>query len=214
MVKKKDISRFTDLVCLITNHIPGILTLQLVKTIYFLELEYKIKFGENLTEVPIVRLPKGPVSSNYKSHFKRLENEDILRSRKIGQGVGYFCTKSSLFTEIELEIFEPVLNSIAAIRDQNPGGATEIIKGLSYQTLPMQRFVEREKEDQETHIGWKVLEEPYFLPSDIDELAEERRALREHLRKAHPFSKKDAALDVETLESLNPFLKATNQINS
>jgi hypothetical protein len=213
MVKKKDISRFTDLICLITGRIPGILTLQLVKTIYFLELEYKVKFGENLTEVPIVRLPMGPVSSNYKAHFKRLESEDVIQPRKIGQGVGYFGTKSSFFTDIELEIFEPILNLIAAIRGQNPSGATEIIKGLSYQTLPMQRFVEREKKDQEMHIGWKVLEEPFFLPSDIDNFAEERRALREHLKKAQPFSKKDAALDVETLESFHPFLKATNQID-
>jgi len=211
MVKRKKIIRFQNLVQFIANRLPGIMTLQLVKTIYFLELEYRIKFGENLTEVPIVRLPMGPASSNYKNYLNRLRNEQLITTKKTHQSTQFFSTKTNHFTTLELEVFDPIIDLIDRIRKQNPNGATEIIKGLSYQTFPMERFVLREKQDCKMHIGWKVFQDPYFTKDDFDTLANERRILRDHLRKARPFGKEDALIDIETMQSFLPFQRLTNQ---
>ena len=203
-------SRFSELVRYIASQIPGIKTLQLVKTIYLLELEYIIKFGENLTEVPIVRLPMGPVSSNYKSHFKRLIANKLLEEKKRGRGIQYFAKPSDHFLSIELDIFQPFIKLIRNIIDQQPYGATEIIKGLSYQTFPMERFVKQEKKDNEFHLGWKVLQPPYFTDQDIDPLAKERRALRNHLKKAYPFGHADMNIGLKIADEMVPYLKASN----
>jgi len=56
MNKTSNKTRFGELVRYLAPQIPGIKTLQLVKAIYLAELEYKIKFGESLTDEPIGRL--------------------------------------------------------------------------------------------------------------------------------------------------------------
>jgi len=205
-------TRFDDLVRYIAAQIPGIKTVQLVKTIYFLELEYLIKFGEHLTEVPIIRLDKGPVSSGYKQRFKKLIEQGIISSKKIGKGIAYYASSTNLFQEIETAIFKPKISFIKNIITSKPNQATEIIKGLSYQTFPMQRFVEREARDSQIHIGWKVLSPPFFTESDIDLLARERRALRDHLKKVKPFTAEDALIGLEVYNDMAPLLKITNEV--
>ncbi|MBC8186391.1 DUF4065 domain-containing protein [candidate division KSB1 bacterium] len=207
-------TRFAELVRYIASQLPGIKTLQLVKTIYFLELEYKVKFGENLTEVPIIRLPMGPVSANYKSLFKKFVESKKIKIKKHGQSIQYFSSPTTFFDKIEVEIFEPVVLLIKKIIQQNPYGASEIIKGLSYQTFPMERFVQREKEDNELHIGWKVLQPPYFTKKDVDQFAKERRALRNHLQKALPFTQDDAITSLKVAEEMAPYLSANNEIGT
>jgi len=202
--------RFAEVVRHIASQIPGIKTLQLVKTIYLLELEYKVKFGENLTEVPIIRLPMGPVSSNYKSHFKRLVENKTIQIKNQKKSIQYYATATNFFLQIEFDIFQPQLQLIQNIIDQEAFGASEIIKGLSYQTFPMERFVNQEKKDKELHIGWKVLQPPYFTEQDIDSFAKERRALRDHLKKAHPFNREDAEIGLKVAEEMAPYLKASN----
>jgi hypothetical protein len=205
-------TRFNDLVRYIAFQIPGIKTVQLVKTIYFLELEYLIKFGEHLTEVPIIRLDMGPVSSGYKQRFKKLIEQGIISSKKIGKGIAYYSSNTSIFEEIETAIFKPKISFIKNIIKSKPNQATEIIKGLSYQTLPMQRFVEREAKDNQIHIGWKVLNPPFFTEKDVDLLARERRALRDHLKKAKPFTAEDALIGFEVYNDMAPLLKITNEV--
>lgn len=202
-------TRFGDLVRYLASQIPGIKTVQLVKTIYFLELEYLIKFGEHLTEVPIIRLDMGPVSSDYKQRFKNLVEQGIISSKKFGKGIAYHASSTNLFQEIETAIFMPTISLIKNIIRSNPNQATEIIKGLSYQTFPMQRFVEREAKDNQIHIGWKVLNPPFFTENDIDLLARERRALRDHLKKAKPFTTEDALIGLEDNNDMAPFLEIT-----
>ena len=51
--------KFTSLVRYIIEKIPWIQTMLLVKTIYLLELEYLIRFGEKFSEIPIVRITWG-----------------------------------------------------------------------------------------------------------------------------------------------------------
>ena len=205
-------NRFNELVQYIAAQIPGIKTVQLVKTIYFLELEYLTKFGEHLTEVPIIRLDMGPVSSGYKQRFKKLIEKGIISSKKIGKGIAYYASSTNIFQEIETAIFKPKISFIKNIIKSKPNQATEIIKGLSYQTLPMQRFVEREAKDNQIHIGWKVLNPPFFTESDIDLLAKERRALRDHLKKAKPFTVEDALIGIEVYNDMAPLLKITNEV--
>ncbi len=206
--------RFAELVRYIVSQIPGIKTLQLVKTIYLLELEYKIKFGENLTEVPIIRLPMGPVSSNYKSIFKALVDSEIMRIKKSGKSIQYFSSTTDFFKILEIEIFKPIIDTIKNIINQNPYAASEIIKGLSYQTFPMERFVRGEQADQKLHLGWKVLQPPYFTESDVDPLAKERRALRDHLQAAHPFADKDAEIGLRVAEEMKPYLAVSNAVGA
>jgi len=203
---------FNELVRYIAAQIPGIKTVQLVKTIYFLELEYLIKFGEHLTEVPIIRLDMGPGSSGYKQRFKKLIENEIIASQKIGKGIAYYASSTNFFQEIETAIFEPKISFIKNIIKAKPNHATEIIKGLSYQTVPMQRFVEREARDNQIHIGWKVLKPPFFTEKDVDPLARERRALRDHLKKAKPFSTEDALMGIEVYNNMAPLLKITNEV--
>ncbi len=205
-------TRFNELVRYIASQIPGIKTVQLVKTIYFLELEYLIKFGEHLTEVPIIRLDMGPVSSGYKQRFKKLIEQGIISSKRIGKGIAYYASSINCFQEIEASIFEPKISFIRNIIKSKPNQATEIIKGLSYQTLPMQRFVEREARDNQIHIGWKVLKPPFFTEKDVDLLARERRALRDHLKKAKPFTAEDALIGIEVYNDMSPLLKITNEV--
>jgi len=205
-------NRFNELVQYIAAQIPGIKTVQLVKTIYFLELEYLIKFGEHLTEVHIIRLDMGPVSSGYKQRFKKLIKNGIISSKKIGKGIAYYASSTNLFQEIEIAIFKPKISFIKNIIKSKPNQATEIIKGLSYQTLPMQRFVEREAKDNQIHIGWKVLKPPFFTEKDVDLLAKERRALRDHLKKAKPFTAEDALIGLEVYNDMAPLLKITNEV--
>ena len=76
----------------------------------------------------------------------------------------------------------------------------------------MQRFVEREAKDNQIHIGWKVLNPPFFTESDIDLLAKERRALRDHLKKAKPFTVEDALIGIEVYNDMAPLLKITNEV--
>jgi len=205
-------TRFNELVRYIASQIPGIKTVQLVKTIYFLELEYLIKFGEHLTEVPIIRLDMGPVSSGYKQNFKKLIENGIISSKKIGKGIAYYASSTNIFQEIETAIFEPKISFVKNIIKSKPNQATEIIKGLSYQTLPMQRFVEREARDNQIHIGWQVLKPPFFTEKDIDPLARERRALRNHLKKAKPFTAEDGLIGIEVYNDMAPLLKITNEV--
>ncbi len=206
--------RFNDLVRYVASQIPAIKTLQLVKTIYFVELEYKIKFGENLTEVPIVRLPMGPVSANYKSYLNKLVAVNAMQATSQGQGVCYSAQPFDYLSPFELEILQPVIDSIKKIIRQNPVGATEIIKGWSYQTIPMQRFVQHEKETGEVHLGWKILQPPYFTEQDIDPLAKERRALRDHLKRVPQFTDQDAARGMKIAESMLPYLTASNRLSA
>ena len=203
-------TRFNELVRYIASQIPGIKTVQLVKTIYFLELEYLIKFGENLTEVPIIRLDMGPVSSGYKQRFKALVEKGTIISKNIGRGIAYFASPTNFFQDMELEIFEPKIISISNIIKRHPYQATEVIKGLSYQTRPMQRFISREEIDNEIHIGWKVLKSPFFTKKDVDPLATERRALRDHLKKAKPFEVEDALIGIKVANEMAPLLEITN----
>jgi len=211
MNKTSNKTRFGELVRYLASQIPGIKTLQLVKAIYLAELEYKIKFGENLTEEPIVRLPMGPVSANYRTHFKKLVENKLITAKPLGQGVCYFAEPLTFLSKYELEILQPIIDFIKKIIQQNPAGATEMIKGWSYQTFPMQRFVQREKVDCELHLGWKVLQSPYFTDQDIDLLAPERRALRDHLKKSPRFTEEDAQNGLKVAEEMLPYLKATNR---
>lgn len=198
MDKNNKYMRFDNLTCYVISQIPSIKTVQLVKTIYFLELEYKIKFGINLTEVPIIRLPMGPVSSSYKYHFNRLEKTGQIILKKMGKGTAYFSNHVFKFEQIELKIFKPVIDYISRIISEFPNDATDIIKGKSYQTFPMVRLAEREKQDNKIHLNWKILENPFFTEGDIDPLARERKSVLAHQLKTPAGNENDAlaALDV------------------
>lgn len=206
--------RFAGLVRLILTKVPGIGTVQFVKLIYFLELEYYIKFGEPATEVPIVRLPMGPVPSNYKGWFAKLEEENFITTFRQHRGKAFFLGQNTacdhVFTELELEVLLPVLDKCSRIIEAKPHDATEIMKGLSYQTLPMIRYTEKEKQTG-LDIGGYVLYPPYLTETDFDPMAESRRAYRDHLRKVKPYTEEDAKSDLEVWENFLPFLQATNQ---
>jgi len=203
---------FNDLVRYIASQIPAIKTLQLVKIIYLVELEYKIKFGENLTEVPIIRLPMGPVSANYKSLLDKLVTVNAIQASPQGRGVCYSAQPFDYLSPFELEVLQPVIDFIKKIIHQNPAGATEIIKGMSYQTLPMRRFVQHEKITGEVYLGRKVLQLPYFTEQDIDQLAKERRALRDHLKQSPQFTEKDDQRGMKIAEDMMPYLTASNRL--
>ncbi len=215
MAKKTPVQeRFAGLVRLILATVPGITTVQFVKLIYFSELEYYIKFGEPATEIPIIRLPMGPVPSNYKGWFARLEEKKFIttscrhKGKSFSPGPNTAC--DHVFTEIELEVFLPVIAKCSEIIKANLYDATEIMKGLSYQTLPMIRYAEDE-EKTGLKLGGYVLVPPYLTEADLDSMAESRRVYRDHLRKAKPYSKQDAERDLEVWGNFLPFLQATNQ---
>ena len=84
------------------------------------------------------------------------------------------------------------------------------MKGLSYQTLPMIRYTEKEKQTG-LDIGGYVLYPPYLTETDFDPMAESRRAYRDHLRKVKPYTEEDAKSDLEVWGNFLPFLQATNQ---
>ncbi|MCK5120060.1 MAG: SocA family protein [Candidatus Latescibacteria bacterium] len=215
MAKKTPVQeRFAGLVRLILTKVSGIRTVQFVKLIYFSELEYYIKFGEPATEVPIIRLPMGPVPSNYKGWFAKLEEEKFIKTscrhkgKSFSPGPNTAC--DHVFTEIELEVFLPVIAKCSEIIKANLYNATEIIKGLSYQTLPMIRYTEQE-EKTGLNLGGYVLAPPYLTEADLDSMAESRRVYRDHLGEANPYSKEGAERDLEVWGNFLPFLQATNQ---
>lgn len=220
-LKNKPPVRFAELTQFIVQQIPGIRTLQLVKTIYFLELEYLRKFGEHLTEVPIIRITMGPVPANYPYQFDCLKKNNLIvieKGKDAYSGSRFYLIKEKEigkhFTSVESDVVMPIINYIKQIIATQPSKATEIIKQKSYETIPMKRYLEMEKQLGKEKIGGYVLTTPYFTESDIDSLAEYRRVYRDHLKGANQYSIQDAENDIAVISNLKPFLKATNEYAS
>ncbi len=206
------IPNFTKAVCFVTDAIPNINTTQLVKTLYFLELEYQIKFGEQLLEPDIIRDEMGPVPANYKSYLERLQREGHISIVNSGMSTRYTCKSEYDFTEIEYDVLRPVIERVIEIRNTRKGTATEIIKKLSYMTEPMVRFLKDEEKTGKIKRFNRIMRWPFFdKEKDVDPLAAYRRAYRDHLRKAAKYSFEDAMISLECMEDFKPFLAATNE---
>ena len=208
--------RFARLVRYITEQIPAIQTVQLVKTIYLIELEYMVKFGEKLTEIPLVRLPLGPTPRDYMDEFRRVRKEGVIeieeagdeRWRKFSPNV-----KKSyplMLTDYEVEVISPVLEVVKKIIVQNPYQSSDTLKRISYETPPMVRCVAAEKVSG-VKYGEDLFSAPYFTSEDIDPLASDRRSYREHIKRSREYTEEDAK-ESERLQALfRPQLQLTNE---
>lgn len=216
--KKSTPQRFASITRFITEQIPSIRTVQLVKTIFFLEYEYLRRFGETLTEVPVIRIPMGPVPGNYEFHFDNLHRAGIINIHRKASDYGtqrFFPNTVRPFehnlTNIELGVLMPIINWVKSVVYSRPEDATRVIKEKSYETEPMRRYLREEEIAGKKKIGGYVLRPPYFSPEDIDPLAPYRRAYRNQVRSAAKFSVEDMLHHADVLADLRPYLEATNE---
>jgi len=212
--------KFDTLVRFIVERFPGITMLALVKTIYFLELAYLTKFGEPLTEAPIVRLPMGPVPSGYEQRLKRAaaagiilaETHDYCRQGRQEHCIVHHSGNNVApyqFQNIELNVLESELDRLVAeVGNLSVGGAGEKLKTLSYATLPMLRILETERKGRNCR-GTKVLERPYFPKRSIDSRAKYRRTYRDACTTANPHDAAERAIDREVCAELAPLVEET-----
>lgn len=201
----KSLSTFQRLVLYVCNQVPDILVTELAKTLYLIEYEYYKEFGIRLSNVGYVRIIWGPVPDGYKEHFKSLNDLGLLDVKMNPglPGLRYNSKRCPRFTSIEEELFDAILDDVFLVKlGHNSWKSIDIIKDKAYNTVPMQRLAEIEKENGgRKMIGAKVLEPPFFDPSgDVEEEAELDRLYMEHLKKCSPIDDEDREIDEETFQ--------------
>ncbi len=188
----------------------------LVKTIYLLELEYLIRFGEKFSEIPIVRITKGPIPQDYDVYFTSMERAGVITIDKslFHKGQNFYPNRKNAFkidiSDFELDIFSPIISEVKSIMGEYPYDATTIVKNKAYATKPMVRYLENEKVNGD-HIGGELLVPPFFIDTDIDPMAKMRRAYREHMKTAEKYSEEDAEISAQVLSNFQSILKSTNE---
>ncbi len=204
---------FFELVKLVTGVIPGIYTTALVKVLYFLELEYKLMFGENFSETPFVRINMGPVPDHYKDHLSFMEANNQIERFRHGRGMRHFSNGSYCFTDIELDVFQTKLIFFKSkINTLSAEDGINFVKNASYDTFPMIRLVEIEENMGTSCKGVEVLKKPFFTERDIDPLAKERRAYRDRLRRCNRHTREDSILTNQVMNDFQPLLDKTNRV--
>ncbi|GAB4327367.1 MAG: hypothetical protein Kow0037_00860 [Calditrichia bacterium] len=164
---------FEALIHYILTNLPGLNTIALMKTAYLVELEYKRVFGQKLTEIQIVRLPKGPAYTGERNLLDRLNYHNILVEKKEGKASLFYANPkyktNVVFTELEIQTINNILNRVKMLKKMHPLRYSVLLKELSYNTLPMQIIQNQEKHINKLLLGKNLLKAPYFtIKKDAD----------------------------------------------
>lgn len=126
---------------------------ELAKIVYLIDVEKKRLLGSALTDEQYTRQEKGPLPWHFHSAIKQMSGNEVTvklearrghekHSHAVGKHIRFDCALSD---EDEL-IAERVLNRVRPLRPRQ-------IEDLAYDTEPMTKILDEEREAQSLHLG-------------------------------------------------------------
>lgn len=141
------VDKLESVIAYLVANFPRYLSrVELVKLVYFVELEFYKLYGKSLTGVTFYRYKYGPYSSTILTSIEKLAAAGVLEVRKTAT-----CYGSPKYQHVlvhkphQLELTDEERDVIDYVIEMNKGLTTTAIKDKSYMTAPMNKILETER---------------------------------------------------------------------
>jgi len=187
------------------------------KLTYLFEYLFIKNFGTRFTKEKFIKLPHGPVISNYKKQITELTklnyyvtNLDMLnKNRKLEDD--YLIRKIYIYRNDNTQklILENkmIYDFLLKILDKYAHLKVEELEEIIYKTLPVKKYIEKMKKGFRKPTGGYVINNNISIKKFVNDISKARRMLLEHAEK-YPFinyeQQKKYEEEFSYLEKLRP----------